>query len=131
MNLQMELCCRYFTESWKIFTEYATITDVIISSLIYQWKHKRNNSISIFRRIWKKLLLMPLSLMKKCRRNYSVGIFPAGIFFDTYFPSVKPLVFIFFTDCIWNYRRMVFQRMYCVGELVGKIFTNKMVILRR
>jgi len=59
---------QYFTESCKIFTAYATITDDIIPSVIYRCKY---------------------------RRNYSVGIFPEGIFFGSLFSSTQPSMFFF------------------------------------
>ena len=34
MDLQKKICCWYFPESCKIFTAYATITDIIIPSVI-------------------------------------------------------------------------------------------------
>ena len=61
---------RYFTESCKIFTAYATITDKIISLVIYRWKY---------------------------RRNYFIGIFPAGIvFFFCAFSVCKTICFLLF-----------------------------------
>jgi len=53
-DLQTTLYRRYFTKSCKIFTAYATITNIVIPSMIYRWKYRRNHSVSIFQRVWKK-----------------------------------------------------------------------------
>jgi len=111
----MDIVRRYFTESWKIFTTYTTITDVYtdghIPSVIYHWKY---------------------------RQNYSIGIFPAGIvfFFCAHFSSIKPsVIYLFFTDKIsdrtWNYWRTLCRRTFSIGKLVGKDFTDEVVILHR
>jgi len=63
-----DIFLRYCTESCKIFTAYAMLTDGTIPSVIYRWKY---------------------------RRNYFVGIFPAGNFFFAHFPFVKPSVFYY------------------------------------
>ena len=95
---------QYFIESCKIFTAYATITDDIIPSVIYRCKY---------------------------RRNYSVGIFPEGIFFGSLFSSTQPSMFFFFTDRKWNYQRSICRWTLSVREVVRKIFTNGVWVLRR
>jgi len=93
---------QYFTESCKIFTVYATITDDIIPSMIYRCKY---------------------------RRNYFVGIFPEGIFLAHFFRLHNRQCF-FFTDRKWNYRRSICRRTLFVGEVVCKIFTHGVWVLR-
>jgi hypothetical protein len=74
-------------------------------------------------------------IFHKHRRNNSVGVFPAGnVFFCPHFLYVNPSVFEFFftdkiSDRMLNYRQMLCRRTISIGELIGKIFTEKVVIL--
>jgi hypothetical protein len=95
-DFQTDIVRRYFTESCKIFTAYATNTDGIIPSVYFQ-------------------------------REF---------FFGSHFLYVNPLVFEFFftnkiRDKMLNYRWMLCRQTVFIGELVGKNFTNKVVILHR
>jgi hypothetical protein len=87
---------RYFLESWKNFTAYATIIDRICPSVIYRWEYQQAQSLCIFQRVRKTLLHIPLSLTNICRRNNFVSLFSAGnFFFDAHFLSVKQSVFFY------------------------------------
>jgi hypothetical protein len=71
---------------------------------------------------------MPLS-----RRNKSVNIFQAEIFYSVQFPSVKPSTIFFFvtdrlSDGIRYYRRTVCRRKFSIGDLVGKKITDELWI---
>jgi len=115
-DFQTNVVRRYFTESCKIFTTYATFTDGFPdgrSPFVFYQELQNIYCIS-----------------HKHRRNNFVGIFPAGIVvFGVHFLYVNPSVFeLFFTDRIsdkmLNYRRMLCRRMVSFGELLGKFFIN-------
>ena len=79
-SLQTEWVCRFFIESCKIFTEYATITNVSTNG----------HSPSVFYRELKNIYC----ICHNHRQTNSVGKCPTGIyFFGAHCPSVKPLVF--------------------------------------
>ena len=77
---------RHFTESWKIFTSYATITDGIFSFVYFQ-------------------------------REF---------FWHSF--SVCKTICIFFIDRMWNYWRKLSWQTHSVEDLVGKTFTDEVVI---
>ena len=128
-----------FYRELKIFTGNATITNVFtdgtIPSVFYQELrniyckchnhrcfHRRIHSIDISLRVEKYLLHMPLSPTEYFRLYIS-----SGNFFDTHFLSVKPFVF-FFIDRMWNYWRKLSWQTHSVEDLVGKTFTDEVVI---
>ena len=106
---------RHFTESWKIFTSYATITDGIFLFVYFQreffW-----HSFSVCKTIciffyWQNVELLTKAILTD----------------DTHFLSVKPFVF-FFIDRMWNYWRKLSWQTHSVEDLVGKTFTDEVVI---
>jgi len=121
-DFQTDVVCRYFIESCKIFTINATFTDGFPD----------RHSPSVFYRE----LLNIYSICHKHRWKNSVGIFSAGTFFCAHFLYVNLSVFEFFftdriSDKMLNYRWMLCRRTVSVGELVGKNFTDELVILHQ
>ena len=61
--------------------------------------------------------------------------FQREFFFGAHVPSVKLSTFHFFInrirDRMWNYRRKLCRRTDSVGDLVGKKFTDEMLISHR
>jgi hypothetical protein len=92
---------RYFTESCKIFTAYAIITDE------------------------KSIGDLPGEIQTELVRRY----ISSGNFFGAFFPSVRPSVFFFFidrsSDRNENYRLSIFRQMFSIGNVVGKIYTDR------
>ena len=108
-NLQTDKVCRHFTESGG----NATLTD----------KFTEGYRPSAFHQVLKNIYW----ICHYHRRNKSVGIFPAGIFFGAQFPYVKPAVIFFLlptdlaTECGTYYQRTVCRWTFSVGDLVGGI----------
>ena len=130
MELPIVLILRYFPESWKNFTAYATITNGLIPSVITDENTDRLNP-SIFSKELEKIDC----ICHNIRWKYTNIIIPSVhfqrvIFFCVHFSSVKPSVF--FTDRIndkgWNYQQTLYQRTHSITELVDKIVTDGMVI---
>jgi hypothetical protein len=114
---QTETFCRYFTESWEIFTTNAIITDVFTDGYIP----------SVFHRELKNIYFI-------CHyhiQNISIDIFLVEIFLFWRAFSVCKTIGIFFTDRMWNYWRKLCRQMHSVGELIGKKFTDGVIISHR
>jgi len=122
-DFQTDVVHQYFTESCKIFTAYDTFTDGFPDGHSPWVVYRELQNI--------------YCICYKHQRNNSVGIFPAGIvFFCVHFLYVNPLVFEFFftdkiSDKMLNYRQMLCRRTVSVGKLVGKTFTDEVLILHR
>jgi len=120
-DFQTDVVHWYFIWGCKIFTAYATFIDGFPD---------RHSPLVLYRE-----LQNIYCIFHKHRRNNSVGVFPVGnVFFLPAFSVCKSIGFwIFFTDKIsdrmLNYRWMLCRRTISIGELVGKIFTDKVVIL--
>jgi hypothetical protein len=148
MDFQTKTFHQYFTESWKIFTGNTTITNILTDK----------NISSVFYRELQNIYCKCHNHRRLCRRIQSVGISPRvekyllhmlqsptdyfcryisneNFFFGVHVPSIKSLAFHFFTDRIrdimWNYWRKLCRRTDSVGDLVGKIITDEMLISHR
>jgi hypothetical protein len=86
-TLQMERVCRHFTESWKILTGYATITDRINSSVYFHQEFffhvfsvcKTNNNIFFIDKVSNGMWYYR---RKGCRLILSVGDLVGKKFID-------------------------------------------------
>jgi hypothetical protein len=65
-SLQTETVCQYFTESIKIFTSYATITDKIFLPVYFQREFIFWRSFSVCKTIGILFYFLPIELTIEC-----------------------------------------------------------------
>jgi len=101
---------------------------------LFRWWFTDGNTDRIITSVYSREFRKNYCLCHYHRWKYTDKMIPSAYFqreffsFGVHIPSIKPSVLIFFTDRISNISSN-YRQTYSIREVVGKIYTNVMVIL--